>query len=367
MTIKSFKTLSEQLDLSVEQIAYARLAGVTTGLGFATYLGMNPDPALFDATLIADVEGLYPLEVSKRRQEKKTPSRRVRAYGARQPQELQTRVPAIVPQPNKKMVERFGRFVRGPLAGELAFDGRPGIPWPTREQGERGTCVAFSVTAALELARYRDNGQAPDLSEQYLYWAVKHHGLDPWPDESGTGHEHVAKAASQHGVCREHHWTYNPNTIVGSVSQDPPPNGAVVAAQQSGTAQLTVQIHQANSGHARTVLDLLRAHGGVAIAMPVYARRKHGLSNWNVPGFERYGKILNPPPGWVHDGDHAVFVTGFVPDPDEPTGGHFIIRNTWGPDWAWDLPHKDALAPQTGYGQISATYIDLYLWETCVA
>ena len=43
---------------------------------------------------------------------------------------------------------------------------------PVRDQGQRGTCLAFAVTAAHEVGR--SGGSSPeDLSEEALYWGCK--------------------------------------------------------------------------------------------------------------------------------------------------------------------------------------------------
>ena len=40
------------------------------------------------------------------------------------------------------------------------------------------------------------------------------------------------------------------------------------------------------------------------------------------------GRVLDPPPGSIANDGHAVCVTGFAPDPGEPAGGYFVIRNS---------------------------------------
>ena len=80
-----------------------------------------------------------------------------------------------------------------------------------------------------------------------------------------------------------------------------------------------------------------------------------------------YGQVLDPPATAVVDGGHAVCVVGFVPDADETTGGYFIFRNSWGTGaFGRRLPVRGSHAPERGYGQISATYVEKFLWEMCV-
>jgi len=62
---------------------------------------------------------------------------------------------------------------------------------------------------------------------------------------------------------------------------------------------------------------------------------------------------------------HAVALIGFSTDVTEPNGGYFVFRNSWGPDWARLAPTSGGRVWRTGYGQISATYMENYAWEWC--
>jgi hypothetical protein len=89
-------------------------------------------------------------------------------------------------------------------------------------------------------------------------------------------------------------------------------------------------------------------------------------TNWSTTSALVYGKVINPPRRAITVGAHAVCVTGFVPDDTEPKGGYFIFRNSWGVDWSSAAPDPaNTYSPEPGYGQVSATYVDQYLWEMC--
>ncbi len=46
--------------------------------------------------------------------------------------------------------------------------------WPVKDQGQRGTCVAFGTAACFEHHMAQPQQGAPsDRSEQFLYWAIK--------------------------------------------------------------------------------------------------------------------------------------------------------------------------------------------------
>jgi C1A family cysteine protease len=85
--------------------------------------------------------------------------------------------------------------------------------------------------------------------------------------------------------------------------------------------------------------------------------------NWATNVGWSYGFVLDPPPASVVSGGHCVCVTGFVADEAKPLGGYFILRNSWSAQWGSLLAAAGYLAPEAGYGQISASYVDQYLWE----
>ena len=56
---------------------------------------------------------------------------------------------------------------------------------------------------------------------------------------------------------------------------------------------------------------------------------------------------------------------GFAPDPAEPMGGYFVLRNSWSGAWGAGNPSPNSKGPEQGYGWISASYIENHLWEMC--
>ena len=117
---------------------------------------------------------------------------------------------------------------------------------------------------------------------------------------------------------------------------------------------------------AATVYNALLT-GLVAISLPVAEDPlAQGVNNWTTAVGRLYGVVLDPPPVVARTTKgHAVCVTGFVPDANEATGGYFIFRNSWGAGWASGAPVAGRRSPEVGYGEVSATYVDRYLWEWC--
>jgi len=48
---------------------------------------------------------------------------------------------------------------------------------------------------------------------------------------------------------------------------------------------------------------------------------------------------------------------------NEKMGGYFNFRNSWGVEWSKYLPTTQYHAPEPGYGEISASYVDLHTVE----
>jgi hypothetical protein len=236
--------------------------------------------------------------------------------------------------------------------------------WPVRDQGQRGTCVAFATTACVE---HDDAARPPpDLSEQFLYWAIKSHTADPSPNGVGTNLVFARDALSSDGLCTEGLWPYN-GTQTAVESQgggaDPSPP-AIADAATRRKAGLTYQVFQ-GAGGAAAVLAALQAGAPVAITLPVFSDpAAPGTDNWSTSVAWLYGRVLNPPPTASVSAGHAVCILGFVPDASEPHGGFFIFRNSWNTSWASSVPAPGrSYAPERGHGDISATYIENYLWE----
>jgi hypothetical protein len=243
-------------------------------------------------------------------------------------------------------------------------------PWPVRNQGARGTCVAFASTACAELRNYLLSPVGPaHLSEQFQYWAIKTTTGDPHPNQDGSFLEFARDALAAQGICEDPLWSYVQTPIPGNVSQagggNPSPAAQADAAQRVFVGA-NYQVFNAPGTGAAAVLNALQQGRPVAITLPVFTDPAVASpqDNWTTPSGWLYGRVLNPPPTSTVSDGHAVCVVGFEPDVAEPKGGFFILRNSWDVAWASGAPSPgNSYSPEQGYGDISATYIDDYLWE----
>lgn len=239
--------------------------------------------------------------------------------------------------------------------------------WPVRDQGHRGTCVAFGTTACVEHFQSVSGGPNPDYSEQFLYWAIKDHSRDPNKTGDGTWLQFARDSLAADGICSEGVWPYIGAAVTpvsGQTSTEPTAQARTEAALHLFTIGL---YNMRPTGAATAILQGLQRGRPVAVSLPVFVdptMAANGPNNWTTQIGWLYGRVLNPPPRSVVVGGHCVCVTGFVPDQNEPNGGHFIIRNSWGGAWGSQAPAGGTwLSPEPGYGEISATYVDSYCWE----
>lgn len=232
--------------------------------------------------------------------------------------------------------------------------------WPVRDQGERGTCVAHALAALREHAT-----GGGSLSPQFLFWATKHHGGDPFPDEDGSLLRYGGTALAKIGTCHEQDWPYDGTEQIGNVTHGTPPDPVQKRAQNF--KKPSVLLPTARRGNAALLYDELKNRGApVAISVPVFAGQgSASFTNWNTASGVVHGTVLDPPSSAVVVAAHAVCVTGFIPDPNELVGGFFVFRNSWGSSKWSHSPKGASSPPEPGYGRISATYIDRFAWELC--
>lgn len=288
-------------------------------------------------------------------------------YGAKEPPTARWKPSQSVPVPAAPSQAAAAPMSNVSIAGARQIDTRGCLPWPVRDQGQRGTCVAFGTAALRELLMCEQSDGLQDTSEQFLYWDIKTNSSDPQKTTDGTWIEYAFQSLGQAGICTEAVWPYNPFPTPTNVSQGGPNAPPAGSAQQAAQWAYQAAVHNhvtATSGNAQVIFNLLSNHRPVAISLPVFSDPLNPQSdNWSTSAGWLWGRVLDPPPTSVVIGGHCVCVTGFEPDATEPLGGYFIIRNSWSPQWGAQLPLAGHYGPEAGYGQVSASYVDQYLWE----
>lgn len=332
-----------------------------------------------DVSVLSSVSAKQTSSEVRRQVERHRKIRPSRLRGAKCPPGVQIRPGHVVPLParSSRDASGFGHDVPSLHAGSVDVDVGPRLPnvaldvglnmsWPVRDQGERGTCVSFAVVACRE---HLIHTQSPEqLSEQYLYWAIKKHtgDKDENPGVEGTYLEFGRDALSGRGTCTATRWPYHPQFRDDNLTHedDSNPSGEAHADAAVRAYDATEYSRRAT---ASRIFELLRSGRATALTLPVFADpTSSDLDNWNAPVAVAYGAVLDPLPTSVAQEGHAVCVTGFVPDPQEAKGGYFVFRNSWGTDWAkLAAGAKSSHGPAPGYGTVSASYVERYGWELC--
>jgi hypothetical protein len=216
---------------------------------------------------------------------------------------------------------------------------------PIRQQGPRGTCVSFTLTALNEYV-LRRRGLSADLSEQHLYYEIKR--VDNTPDVCGTRQVAAVEALADRGQCPEYIWPYNPNTACNTHGRRPQrarPEGLYYRLHTSRVPPRDVPEYR----------DCISRGHPVTLSIPVY-------NSWFASAeTRRSGRITLRLGNEPARGGHAVLLVGYQDDRNEPGGGHFILRNSWGTSWGYQCPYGD------GYGTIFYQYIVDEAWEAFTA
>lgn len=303
----------------------------------AEFLGVDLEAA---KKLVEDAKKKLPADV---REKMSKPSDLVVMFGARKPKRRKEIEATKAKRPASQFSNIIATISEIGAAPEVNL-----VPQMTgiKDQGKRGTCVAFSSVAVREFL----TGSKINLSEQYLYWWCDAH--DPVPEEPGTTVEMGFTGLVQDGVCEEATWKYKSNRIKGNEGQGPPPAGAQDKAKKYKLGRL-IDLDE-NSVHE--LKECLRGTSDfpgrpIAFSVPVY-------NSWlKSMAVQLSGQITMPLPGEKLTGGHAMVLVGYQDDDSVPGGGFFILRNSWGRSWGISCPYG------AGNGTIPYKYLTDHGWE----
>lgn len=211
-----------------------------------------------------------------------------------------------------------------------------------RDQGARGACVAFALVAVLE-HHLRRQGKSPEpLSEQFVYHAAKQ--ADGAPGSCGTWQVKALQAMARLGACSERLWRYNPTPPCNNNGVEPSAARPDAAVRRCAPVVLGARdVHAART--------LLAAGCVLSLSVPVYASWANSLA------VRMTGQITMRLASEAAIAGHALCVVGYQDKTEYPGGGYFIVRNSWGPRWAYDSAYG------AGYGTIPYAYVANDGWE----
>jgi len=180
---------------------------------------------------------------------------------------------------------------------------------PARDQGQRGTCLAFAASAVHEQARLRRRGEPRlELGQELLYWRCKQIDEDGL---EGTVPSSMASALLDPGQSAAALWPYDGARDESGAEFTPPAAALEASALRHASLRDT-------SASVERIRELLV--DGQAVIL--------GVRLWEQFFEDHRGELITPSSTELLPGGHAVAVVGF-----EEQAEWFLIRNSWGEDW----------------------------------
>ena len=192
-----------------------------------------------------------------------------------------------------------------------SFDWRDqsGVVTPVKDQGQCGSCWAFSATEAVESAYVIAGSEQGIMSPQELVDCSK--GLLSNHGCNGGMYYHGWKWEESHKTMRESDYPYVSGTTKEAQS--------TCNYDESKGVTNTTGYGQV-SGDVDSIKDAIKTKGPVSIAI-----------NAETKVFQTYKSgIITESDGCPTKIDHAVLAVGYGYDGDQ---GYFIVRNSWNTTW----------------------------------
>ena len=176
-----------------------------------------------------------------------------------------------------------------------------------------GTCWAFAGVGALEshyMLTRNDTSYQPDVSEQQLVWETN---PDMGSTGGGGGHEAFAYDVT-HGVVLETECRYQSSSPDVGIS----PYWPLATGWENRVIKGTTYAIQITST-TDNIKSALKLYGPMHVAL--------------ASGYDLYGSVADLKANYRSETggvDHAVVAVAYYDDDTCPTGGYWLIRNSWG-------------------------------------
>jgi C1A family cysteine protease len=250
---------------------------------------------------------------------------------------------------------------------------------PVKDQGHRGTCVAFASVALIESQIKQATGRDVDLSEQYIYWESKAvEKINPHADGSEpidmlrtVEVNDPATAEIERGVPLDAAWPYDtqgwfedsadhPDCVKAfQKNEDKLPTQCVTNGnppqQALNAKKITVSHAQKVPSSPESIIGFIDSGIPVEVGLDVYERAWALKIEKNDPNYNTLvaqnlaGVVDMPQPGDTVVGGHAVLIVGYDKD-----AKIYLFKNSWGTkEWA-------SKSKVPGFGVIPMAYIQKY-------
>jgi len=199
-----------------------------------------------------------------------------------------------------------------------------GVVTPVKDQGQCGSCWAFSATEAVESAYVIAGNEQVIMSPQELVDCSK--GLLSNHGCNGGMYYHGWKWEESHMTMRESDYPYVSGTTKEAQSTCNY-DASKGVTNTTGYGQV--------SGDVESIKDAIKTKGPVSIAI-----------NAETKVFQTYKSgIITADDGCPTKIDHAVLAVGYGYDGDQ---GYFIVRNSWNTVWGDEGYVKLAMSEGAG-------------------
>ena len=174
---------------------------------------------------------------------------------------------------------------------------------PAKDQGDRGTCVAFASTACHEASTC----DFADFAEEAVFWGA----LEIEDGDGGISYDAAGQTLSTHGQPNSTEWPYD--GCLDHLEDGYRPPDTAEACRPWKTCDLH-RVPVTVDGFRES----LAADRPVTIMIPMFEELYE----------PEEGTIVVPEnPTWL-DGNHAVLLVGY-----DDSKAQFTFRNSWGGDW----------------------------------
>jgi len=190
-------------------------------------------------------------------------------------------------------------------------DLRPDLP-PVMDQGNLGTCVTHGVVQAMRYSMKKLGLPDVPLSRLQLYADARRLENTSLTEDSGLEIRDAVKCAAKLGIAHEDLWPYD----------DGPSKFTEVPPDTLYTDALLNQalVYEAVPVNVQAVKTVLAQGVPIILGVTLYNSFGHVTPDGVVPIPNRMEGML---------GGHCMLFVGYGQKPN-----HFLVRNSWGPDWA---------------------------------